>query len=154
MIFQHTVDAVLDGSKTQTRRCVDNDVWLSNFGCVYRIYNNMTLRPKWRVGKTYAVQPGRGKKAVGRIRITGIRKERLRDISEADAREEGCDGFWNPKNGFYNLRDFPYDTCIPKKPSEHFRVLWDSIQKKGRRWEDNPEVWVLEFELMDGGGDG
>jgi len=28
-----------------------------------------------------------------------------------------------------------------------FEALWDSINtKKGTRWEDNPEVWVLTFE--------
>jgi hypothetical protein len=54
MIFQYTLDQVLDGRKTQTRRLVTAG------------------RPsRWRVGRTYAVQPGRTKKAVARIEVTG-----------------------------------------------------------------------------------
>lgn len=48
-------------------------------------------KPKsiYEINKTYAVQPGRGKKAVGRIRITDIRREDVRRISEADVLAEG-----------------------------------------------------------------
>jgi hypothetical protein len=46
-------------------------------------------RTKWEVGKEYAVQPGRGKAAVGRIQITNIRHEDVRYISDADVRAEG-----------------------------------------------------------------
>lgn len=28
-----------------------------------------------------------------------------------------------------------------------FAALWNSLYRKPYRWEDNPEVWVLEFEL-------
>jgi len=32
---------------------------------------------------------------------------------------------------------------------EAFRALWNGIHKKrGARWADNPEVWVLEFEAL------
>jgi hypothetical protein len=45
---------------------------------------------KWEVGRSYALQPGRGKRAVGRIRITAIRYcERAGEISDEDARAEG-----------------------------------------------------------------
>jgi hypothetical protein len=43
----------------------------------------------WLVGKSYAVQPGRAKKAVGRIAATRVRQERVGDISAKDARAEG-----------------------------------------------------------------
>jgi hypothetical protein len=48
-------------------------------------------RPQWRVGQTYAVCPGRGKKGVARILITGIRAESASLISDADAIAEGFD---------------------------------------------------------------
>jgi hypothetical protein len=37
----------------------------------------------------YAVQPGRGKKAIGRIIVTGVLRDRLGGISAADVRAEG-----------------------------------------------------------------
>src|SRR5690606_10500152 len=37
--------------------------------------------PKYRVGSQYSFQPGRGKKSVGRIEITAIRREDVRQIS-------------------------------------------------------------------------
>ena len=43
----------------------------------------------YEVGRTYAVQPGRGKHALGRIRLRAIRREPAQDISEGDARAEG-----------------------------------------------------------------
>lgn len=71
MIFQHTWKKVLSGEKTQTRRIVKP-------GQVYRaiaidgkqlppsVVTSPNYRPKsvYFVGKTYAVQPGRGKYGV------------------------------------------------------------------------------------------
>lgn len=62
-------------------------------------HNNRT---HWRVGNTYAVQPGRGKKSVGRIRLTTIRLERFCDISQADAIAEG---FTDPAGFFAKIRE-------------------------------------------------
>jgi len=102
MIFQHTIDAVLSGEKTQTRRLVkamdstsglyDRDGYCtamtdgSRIGVVYRYEKDgkfIDFRRKWWPGNTYAVQPGRGKKGIARIRITGIRLQQdVRQISE------------------------------------------------------------------------
>lgn len=61
-----------------------------------------------------------------RIRITAIRRERLQDITEEDARAEGVDSV------------------------AEYRELWESIngKTKGARWADNPDVFVLTFELV------
>jgi hypothetical protein len=154
MIFQHTHEKVLDGLKTQTRRLIKPGEWIDVSDPpnprVVQMGKDGKLRTKWQVGKTYAVQPGRTKKAIGRIRITGIRRERLQDITEEDALAEGCEGLWNPMRGYYNFREAPTDTTLFGKYSkDHFKQLWDSIHTKpGTRWDDNPEVWVLEFEVI------
>lgn len=129
MIFKETWQQVLDGTKTQTRRPVKE----GEYG--YRMYHPDVIQViykhggyiKWRVGKDYAVQPGRGKKAVGRIRITGIRRERLQEIRGRDVLAEGC------------------GLAIPSR--REFMELWDSLYRNtSYEWKRNPEVWVLIFE--------
>ena len=83
---------------------------------------------------TYAVQPGRGKLAIGRIRFTAIRSENLWDISDADIEAEG---FCRDTGGV----DF-LDLVA-------FRQTWDRLNPKPPyRWQDNPAVWVLTFALV------
>jgi hypothetical protein len=62
---------ISQGAKSQTRRIADKDM------CRYE------------AGKSYAVQPGRGKTAVCRLTVVAVRRERLGDISLPDARREG-----------------------------------------------------------------
>jgi len=91
----------------------------------------------WRVSQDYAVQPGRGRKSVGRILLVKIRRERLQEISWADIRAEGFPPTEAEETGYH----------VPEG-RERFALLWDSIHKKyGDRWEDDPDTWVLEFEL-------
>jgi len=65
------------------------------------------------------------------LRITDVRVERVRDISEADAQAEGV----------YT------DPACPAYDS--FQTLWNSINsKRGHGWDVNPWVWVLTFEVI------
>ena len=127
MIFKEKLcQKVLDGTKTQTRRLVKDGDFLVRWPmtCVFRDMKTGGNRLAWRENQTYAIQPGRGKKAIGRIGIIKIRKECLNAITHDDAQAEGVG-----------------------RSLSAFADLWDSIHPKGKRWEDNPEVWVLEFEL-------
>jgi len=76
--------------------------------------------------------------------ITGVRVEKVQDISEEDALAEGCRGLsWyrHPSSGIV--------TDDGLLPSEEFRDLWDSINaKRGHSWETNPFVWVIEFKRI------
>jgi len=124
MIFKDKLcQKVLDGTKTQTRRLVKDGDSFTHWpmACVFG-----KTRLRFRENQTYAVQPGRGKKAIGRIGIVKIRKECLNAITYDDAQAEGVG-----------------------RSIAAFAELWDSIHPKGKRWEDNPEVWVLEFELVE-----
>lgn len=138
MIFKDKLcQKVLDGPKTQTRRLVKGDeyVWLGPNASIVEVCDSNN-RLKWRVGNTYAVQPGRGKHAVGRIGITKIRRERLQEIAYDDMIAEGI-------RKLYRCPQW-----LPGEALKSFCELWDSIHPKGKRWADNPEVWVLEFELI------
>ncbi len=90
MIFQHTLDAVLDGTKTQTSR-----VWKDNYVSVVEGDNNITVISKssgrrlYYVGQEHAVQPKRGASGVGRIRITSLGKRNVSFFDAEDIRREG-----------------------------------------------------------------
>lgn len=71
------------------------------------------------------------------LRITDIRVERLQDISEDDARAEGCDpARWIDETdvGMEGYR-------------EGFARLWNKINGPGA-WDVNPWVWVVSFERV------
>lgn len=148
---KENADKVMAGTKTQTRRLVksNDDGWIydlaldgsvSSYSAVIRdagwlwSANAPKRIRKWVIGRIYSVQPGRGKPTIGRIRLLSIRKEKLQDISEEDALAElGYGLSYNPNDEF-PIRDFSY--------------LWDSINPKGKRWADNPDVWALTFEVV------
>lgn len=122
MIFQHTYEKVLNGTKTETRRLVKSGEYM-----LWHKHTVYTLsgRIKWQVGNTYAIQPGRGQKAVGYIIIQHIYRQHVQDIMDSQARAEGV------------------------ADRAEFEALWRTIHaKSGTRWEDNPEVWVIEFKLV------
>ena len=145
MLFQYTWQYILDGPKTQTRRLrhpgdveqYDDPVTKEHIIQVIRRPEIGPSQVQFEVGQLYAVQPGRGKKTIARIKMTGIRRERLQDISEADA-----------------LREFPVtspttDQTDAQWARKTFMETWDKMHAEvGTRWQDNPEVWVLDFELI------
>ena len=84
MLFKpDLVEKILVGEKTQTRRPRHGDNPTGERG-------GWIDEPcRYKVGKTYAVQPGRGKKAVGRIRVLRVTPEAMCDMTEDDVRAEG-----------------------------------------------------------------
>jgi hypothetical protein len=81
------------------------------------------------------------------LEITGVRVERVQDITEGDAREEGItDG------GCLNCGEHEPCGCDNPQPDarDAFIWLWDSINKKrGYGWHVNPWVWVIEFKRVE-----
>lgn len=73
MIFQPDfAQLVLAGKKTQTRR---------------RVKPHESCR--YAPGRTYAVQDGRGRPALGRIRVLSVEQVRVTQLSPEDALAEG-----------------------------------------------------------------
>ena len=69
------------------------------------------------------------------LEITEVRVERLQDISEEDAKAEGCNSY--PETDTYGGSD----------AGDEFRSLWNSINAdRGFCWDANPWVWVVSFE--------
>lgn len=107
MIFKpELVKRVNEGRKSQTRRPV---------------------RPgedecRYRPGKAYALQPGRGRKAVGRITVLEVRRESVGGISLRDAKREGF------------------------RTIDEFKAYWAELYGV---FDDAVEVWVISFTRGD-----
>jgi hypothetical protein len=102
---------VMAGEKTVTRRLVSDNPrspWYREW-CL--------LQP----GSTYAVCPGRGKHAIGRVRIVSVRRMALGVVGDAEARREGFEDW---------LR---------------FRIAWTNINGS---YDDVAQVWRVEFEAV------
>lgn len=74
------------------------------------------------------------------LEITGIRVERLQDISEEDAKAEGVTIRTDARIASHFLEG-------EQGPAQlEFYALWDSISK--HPWDSNPWVWVIEFKQI------
>ncbi|MDM2957387.1 hypothetical protein [Citrobacter sp. CK206] len=79
------------------------------------------------------------------LEITSVRVERLNDISQEDAQDEGMElTGWRPT---YSDPDSGGEVWTPY---DNFAELWQSIYGVGS-WLSNPWVWVIEFRRIDGG---
>jgi len=65
------------------------------------------------------------------LEIEEVRVERLNEISEEDAKAEGCDPDDDPNSSYY----------------AEFRDIWQSINSPGS-WAENPFVWVVTFRVL------
>lgn len=67
------------------------------------------------------------------LEVTGVRVDRLQDISRGDAMAEGCP--------FPNMAD-------GDDPRQWFADLWSQINGP-EAWQANPWVWVVEFKRLE-----
>jgi hypothetical protein len=65
------------------------------------------------------------------LELTGIRVERLQEISEADAKAEGCES---------------NEICPDVRTN--YRAVWDSLNAEHSPWVSNPWVFVIDFKRM------
>lgn len=82
------------------------------------------------------------------LEITGVRVERLGEITAADAKAEGIEGQTDTGPWRNYLRDgywFPEGKNIA--PQLSFASLWQSING-ANSWQSNPWVWVVEFKRV------
>jgi hypothetical protein len=100
---QANMAKVLDGSKAQTRR-----TWATQ---------------RVQVGDVCRLKIGRTGWMDQYVVITGVRREALGNMTEQDARAEGC------RNRYAYV------------------ALWDSIYGKQAPWRKGREVWVIDFRL-------
>lgn len=124
MIFRPELAAkVLSGEKTVTRRLVSDN----------------PRSPWWRercavkVGRDYAVQPGRGKVAVARVRVRSVARELLAAV------------YW-PRGANPGL------ACAEREAGregfETFQAFCEAWTAINGRWDPLDLVWRVGFELV------
>lgn len=94
------------------------------------------------------------------LEITGIRVERLQDISEADAIAEGilpwgtsgkwwdCPSHTQIFGEGENIEWVRFEGARTKDPKEAYRAIWTNINGP-ESWNESPWVWVIEFRRID-----
>ena len=112
---------VMSGEKTVTRRLVSDNPrspWYVD-------------RCGLRVDHTYAVCPGRGKAAIGRVRVLSSQRVRLAAVSDDEARREGfadAREFWaafDAINGSADLGGWVWRIEFRVVPTEDL-TLWEA----------------------------
>ena len=83
------------------------------------------------------------------IRITGIRCERLQNISDEDCFKEGINASNSHEIGYGIpwVYEFEGSKMAYYTPREAYAALIDKVSGKGT-WDKNPYVFVYEFELL------
>lgn len=79
------------------------------------------------------------------LKITDVRIERVQDITEEQCRKEGVEHI----DGQFDIHQLSemaktFDGTF-EDAKALFACLWDSIYQN---WEENPYVWVIEFEVI------
>jgi hypothetical protein len=73
------------------------------------------------------------------LRITGVRVQRVREITDEEAIAEGVQVAGRPEVNELSQGKFVHA----------FGSLWDSINaKRSYSWESNPWVWAISFEVV------
>ena len=114
--------AKIDG---QTQPWIETD-YRATYTHGDRLGDSLGIKKRW----TPAIHMPRAASRIT-LEVTGVRVERLQDISEADVQAEGCTG--SPLGHAADAMLYP--------------KLWDSINGPGA-WERNPFVWVVEFRRI------
>ena len=144
--------------------CVDGRIW----------EGVLPQRMKWKPKVGHCVPNGVFREAARIfLEVTGVRVERVQDITPANCLDEGIlipgDNEGKPLlrlTGKYKPSDYmPEGTMSKGKwPPEildndafikaHFASLWDSIYaKRGFGWDVNPWVWVIDFRRIENAKD-
>ena len=85
------------------------------------------------------------------LEITGIRIERLRNITQDDSKREGIMPVCDVSGKEFGWLDYTEPDSLPfdyNKPRASFKSLWDTINGPAS-WDLNPWVWVIEFKRVE-----
>lgn len=148
------VEAILDGSKVQTRRLITKRRQNINVGDVLWVRETYSeragyyiYRSTWRKLVTVKWKPSifMPKEACRLfLKVTGIRTEYLADISEEDAKKEGVLFF---EGGYKNYMDDTELRFTLPTAKMSFMSLWVKINGEESSYS-NPLVLVYDFKVI------
>ena len=147
------VQAILDGRKTQFREVIEDISIVKMIKCETSTPNDFS---KYKTGDTVFVKETfLQKDARILFKITNVRVEKLQDISDEDCIKSGIYKTLDKSGCFSSyvftvikpivIDDFIY-TDYYCSAIEAYEELWNSKAKEDYKWEDNPYVFVHEFE--------
>ncbi len=142
----------------------DQQVWLERWAHKHGEFSVWNRTAKW----SPAIHMPRWASRLT-LEITEVRVERLQDISEEDAKSEGCeelrDDWWSyfdnkgrqssvgvepdeeTKRELGIIAVVPPSNDVIASAKSGFRNLWDALAPKGSKWTDNPFCWVISYKL-------
>lgn len=77
------------------------------------------------------------------LKVKNVRVERLQDITLKDILREGVQGTRK------TIEEVKKEKCQVNTLIPNWIELWNSTAKQGYKWEDNPYVFVYEFERVE-----
>lgn len=144
-------------------------------GDVLYVRETWNINPSWEFDKNYINLPSKESKYIYKatndfnggwkpsihmpkeaarifLKVTSVRAERLKDITDEGCYQEGISG-----TSFYDEAEHIQIAGIGLNDSLEraaFSLLWNSTVKEDKySWEANPWVWVIEFEVENKGGE-
>lgn len=83
------------------------------------------------------------------LEITDIRVQRVQEISEDDAKNEGLRRVTDGLYTYWRKDEWTKGPAGFSSAVGAFRDLWDSINaKRGHVWDANPWVWAITFKVV------
>ena len=85
------------------------------------------------------------------LEVTGVRVERLQDITEEDAMAEGIEALDGDLDAAEICRAAKLvgGRCGPEDGLTWFAALWERINGKRAPWASNPWLWVVSFRRVE-----
>jgi hypothetical protein len=155
MLFMHTIDKVLTGTKTATSRLWKDDYVFSwsdyeepnQVVLSQKAWNEGKIRKLYYVGQVISAQPARGQKGVAKIRILALQKRDVRSYSEAEIAAEGYGSALEFYKVWYGMHLPPFLRLLTEEwvtPDKWLEMLSPQIAKHNT-------ALFIRFELVQEG---
>lgn len=131
--------------------CVSNDMMRGKFLYKAKVEKESSLKLKYKPSIHMPREAARQF-----IKILSVRLERLQNISKTDAIAEGILPLTMSNAQMIEMGQQYFDYSKPAEimndgldPVSSFKSLWQKINGKKIPWNENPIVWVYEYELCE-----